>query len=201
MSYTVTLYSIRTDRIMRILTTILLLGAFLTTNAQKTITYEKLLDELINSSEPDIISIYSYQLEQKAELYLIDLVMDGILSEPSLYNQETKTQLTAEIVTTAEVRKRIVNSLNSNGFLDNLYLRTDTVYTNLNFTNDYFVIERPLIVLEILHRYDDGIMQTYLKVDSDMRVDKILEILSADLNKKQQRVFKQFRGNIKRLNN
>ena len=150
---------------MRILTTILLLGAFLTTNAQKTITYEKLLDELINSSEPDIISIYSYQLEQKAELYLIDLVMDGILSEPSLYNQETKTQLTAEIVTTAEVRKRIVNSLNSNGFLDNLYLRTDTVYTNLNFTNDYFVIERPLIVLEILHRYDDGIMQTYLKVD------------------------------------
>ncbi|MGQ1911204.1 hypothetical protein ACT3CE_15640 [Marinifilum sp. RC60d5] len=184
---------------MRILTTILLFGTFLITNAQKTITYEKLLDELINSSEPDIISIYSYQLEQKAELYLIDLVMDGILSEPPLYNTETKTQLTAEIVTTAEVRKRIVNSLNSNGFLDSLYLRTDTVYTNLKVHNDYFVIERPLIVLEILHGYEGGIMQTYIKVDSDMRVDKILEILSANLNKKQQRFFKQFGENIKRL--
>ena len=98
---------------MRILTTIILLGVFLTTNAQKTITYEKLRDELINSSEPEIISIYSNHLEQKSELYLIDLVKDGILSEPPLYDTETKKQLTAEIVTTSELRKQIVDSLNS----------------------------------------------------------------------------------------
>src|SRR5690554_6551942 len=92
--YRWTMYSIITDRNMRILTTIILLGVFLTTNAQKTITYEKLRDELINSSEPEIISIYSNHLEQKSELYLIDLVKDGILSEPPLYDTETKKQLT-----------------------------------------------------------------------------------------------------------
>jgi hypothetical protein len=121
---------------MRVLTTLILLGFFLITNAQKTITFEKLRDELINSSEPAVISIYSNQLEQKNELYLIDLVKDGILSEPPLYDTETKKQLTAEIVTTSAVRKRIVDSLNSNGFLDTLYLRTDTVYTNIKTPND-----------------------------------------------------------------
>lgn len=55
---------------MRILTTIILLGLFLTTNAQKTITYEKLKKELTNSSEPEIISIYSNQLEQKKRIIL-----------------------------------------------------------------------------------------------------------------------------------
>jgi hypothetical protein len=95
MAFTQSLYSIMTDRNMRILTTIILLGVFLTTNAQKTITYEKLRDELINSSEPEIISIYSNHLEQKSELYLIDLIKDGILSEPPSYDKETKKQLTA----------------------------------------------------------------------------------------------------------
>ncbi|PKQ64367.1 hypothetical protein BZG02_05990 [Labilibaculum filiforme] len=186
---------------MRILTTILLLGIFLTTNAQKTITYEKLQDELINSSVPDIISIYSYHLEQKAELYLIDLVKDSILSEPPLYNSETKKQLTAEIVTIPEIRKRIVDSLNSNGFLDILYLRTDTVYTNIRTPNDYFVIDKPLIVVEILHGYDSGIMQSYIKVDDKEQVDKLLAIINDILSKKQRKVFKQYRENIKNLEN
>ncbi|NME72915.1 hypothetical protein [Flammeovirga aprica] len=184
---------------MRIITTIILLGLFLTTNAQKTITYEKLKDELINSSEPEIISIYSNQLEQKNELYLIDLVKDGILSEPPLYNSETEKQLTTEIVTTSEVRKRIVDTLNANGFLDTLYLRTDTVYSNIKFPNDNFIIDKPLIVIEILHGYDSGIMQSYIKVDNKEQVDRLVEILSTDLKKKQQRVFEQFGENIKRL--
>ena len=184
---------------MRILTTIILLGDFLTTNAQKTITYEKLRDELINSSEPEIISIYSNHLEQKSELYLIDLVKDGILSEPPLYDTETKKQLTAEIVTTSELRKQIVDSLNSNGFLDTLYLRTDTIYTNIKTPNDYFVIDKPLIVIEILHGFENGIMQTYLKVNNKEQADIIFEIISSVLDKKQRGLIKQYRENIKRL--
>ncbi len=200
-SYTQPLYSIRTDRSMRIITTIILLGVFLTTNAQKTITYEKLRDELINSSEPEIISIYSNHLEQKSELYLIDLIKDGILSEPPLYDTETKKQLTAEIVTTSELRKRIVDSLNSNGFLDTLYLRTDTVYTNIHTPNDYFVIDKPLIVIEILHGYDSEIIQTYLIVNKKEQADILLEIISNVLDKKQRGLIKQYRENIKRLEN
>jgi hypothetical protein len=186
---------------MRVLTTLILLGFFLITNAQKTITFEKLRDELINSSEPAVISIYSNQLEQKNELYLIDLVKDGILSEPPLYDTETKKQLTAEIVTTSAVRKRIVDSLNSNGFLDTLYLRTDTVYTNIKTPNDYFVIDKPLIVVEILHGYDSGIMQSYIKVNDKEQVDKLLAIISDILSKKQLKVFNQYRENIKSLEN
>lgn len=186
---------------MRILATIILLGVFFTSNAQKKITYEKLRDELINSSEPEIISIYSNHLEQKTELYLIDLVKDGILSEPPLYNTETKKQLTAEIVTTSELRKQIVDSLNSNGFLDTLYLRTDTVYTNIKTQNDYFVIGKPMIVIEILHGYENGIMQTYLKINNKERVNILLEIFSNVLDKKQREIIKQYRENIKRLEN
>ncbi len=186
---------------MRIITTILLLGVFLTTNAQKTVTYEKLHNELVNCSEPDLISIYSYQLEQKSELYLIDLVKYGILSEPPLFDTKTKKQLTAEIVINSTYRKEIVDSLNSNGFLDTLYLRIDTVYTNIMTPTDYFEIDKPLIVIEILHGYDGGIMQTYLKVNDNEQADKLLEIINKVMDKKQRGLIKQYRENIKRLEN
>ncbi len=185
---------------MRILTTILLLGVCLITNAQKTITYEKLIDELINSSEP-YITLYSNRLEQKSELYLIELLRDDMLTEPPVFDTESEKQLTADIVTTARVRKRIVDSLYSNGFLDTLYLRTDTVYTNIKSPNDYFVIDKPLIVIEILHGYDNGIMQTYLKVNNRKQVDKLFEIISDELSKKQRRLLRQYHENIKRLEN
>ncbi len=82
-----------------------------------------------------------------------------------------------------------------------LYLRTDTVYSNIKFPNDYFVIDKPLIVIEILHGYDSGIMQSYIKVDNKEQVHRLIEILSADLEKKQRSVFEQFGENIKRLEN
>ncbi|BDX39106.1 hypothetical protein CYCD_24610 [Tenuifilaceae bacterium CYCD] len=187
------------DRNMRILTTIILLGVFFTTNAQKTITYEKLQDELTNSSEPKIISIYSNHLEQKSELYLIDLVKDSIISGPPLFDKETKKQLTAEIVTTSEIRKRIIDSLKSNGFLNTLYLRTDTVYTNIQTPNDNFLIDKPLIVIEIMHGYDSGIMQTYLKVNDKEQANVLLEIIRNALDTKHWGLIKQYSNNIKRL--
>lgn len=186
---------------MRIITTILLLGVFLTTNAQKTITYEKLRNELVNSSEPDLISIYSYQLEQKSELYLIDLVKGGVLSEPPLFDAKTKKQLTAEIVINSTDRKDIVDSLNSKGFLDTLYVRTDTVYTNIMTPTDYFEIDKPLIVIEILYGYDGGIMQTYLKTNDNEQADELLAIISNVIDKKQRGLIKQYRESIKRLEN
>jgi hypothetical protein len=67
--------------------------------------------------------------------------------------------------------------------------------------NDYFVIEKPLIVIEILHGYDSGIMQTYLKVNNKEQADILLEIISNVLDKKQRGLIKQYRENIKRLEN
>lgn len=179
--------------------TVILLGAFLTSNAQKTITNEILQKELKNSSGIENIWIYSFQLEEKAELYSIDIVNEGMLTEPPLYNAETKMQLNPNIVANSEVRKRIVNSLIANGFLDTIYLRDDTVFKNLWFPADYFEIENPLIVLEIFHLHKGYANQIFIKVDSFKRVERLTEILSADLTKKERKIFKQFRDNIERL--
>jgi hypothetical protein len=85
--------------------------------------------------------------------------------------------------------------------LDTLYLRTDTVYTNTKTPNDFFVIDKPLIVIEILHGYDGGIMQTYLKANNNEQVDILLETIVTVLDKEQRGLIKQYRDNIKRLEN
>jgi len=186
--------------LMRNLVVILLIGICLTSNAQKTITYDKLHKELVNYPESAMISIYSNQLEEKSQFYLIELVTDFTLYGPPIFDNETQKQLTTDILTTGIERKQIIDYLNNNGFLEKLYLRIDQHYSNIRNHKDSFLINEPLIVFEIFHTYENQHIQTYLKLDDFEKANKLLISIGKILDKKERIFFKELSRNIKKLN-
>ncbi|WP_054717642.1 hypothetical protein [Marinifilum fragile] len=184
---------------MRALTFIILTAVVFSANAQTAISYEKVLSDLLNSSKCALISIYSNQLEQKSELYLIDLVNEDVLSEPPIFDAKTKKYITADIVTNSKERKLIINCLNSRGLLDSLYVRINESYTNIKSLNDNFEISEPLMVIEIMLGVESEIMQTFVKIEDINQAEGILMEIDKILGEKNQKLFNHYSENIQRL--
>ncbi|WP_439185826.1 hypothetical protein [Carboxylicivirga taeanensis] len=184
---------------MRVFSLLILISLSLTSNGQTTLSYEKIIEGLMNSEESTMISFYSYQLEQESELYFIDLINNEVLTEPPLFDSKTKKQLTADIETNSLERKLIINYLRTNNLLDSLYVRVNQSYINIETPKDNFELSEPLVIIEIMHGLDNTMMQTFVKIEDENQCERILLDISEILKRDNSSYFKQYREGLRRL--
>ena len=171
----------------------------LSLNAQKTITHDKVHKEILNSYESVLISFYSNQLEQQEKLYFIELDDGTSLTEPPLFNRKTKEQLTAGIVTTRFERKVIIDYLNKKGYLERLYVRVDNNYANIKNPIDTISKNEPMVLLEIMHRLEEDLFQTYIILNDSEKIENMLVDIGKMIRNDNRSYLKKFSKNIKRL--
>jgi len=157
----------------------------------QTLTHEKLYRNLKTYSSLNSISFYSPENHNKREFYFIDLITKNGITEPPEYEVYKKKLLMNNLTTDSIAFKKIIELLDSKGFLEKLYIRVDCSYVNVDSTSDRVSDQNLKLAIELFCSEKKGFNQIFIPIKENTVAIEILQNVSNIFDKNEQKLFKE----------